>query len=70
MTSADATTLLQNALIWTVADTGDLQPMAAQIGGYRVERRTQGVTVGTQTRCPFAPVSGLPRSVQRLASEP
>ena len=32
MTSADATTLMQNALIWTAADTGDLEPVAAQIG--------------------------------------
>ena len=34
MTSADATILMQNALIWTVADVPDLELAAAHIGGY------------------------------------
>lgn len=32
MTSADATILMQNALIWTAADVPDLELAAAQIG--------------------------------------
>ena len=38
--------------------------------GYRVERQTQCVTVGIRTRRPSAPVSWLPRSVQRPRQSP
>lgn len=34
MTSADATILMQNALIWTAADVPDLELAAAQNGGF------------------------------------
>jgi hypothetical protein len=38
MTSADGTTLTQNALIWTVADTLDLELAAAQNARVSVRR--------------------------------
>jgi hypothetical protein len=46
MTSA--TTLLQNALIWTVADAPASEFVAAHSGGYRVSRDCGAVTAGNE----------------------